>query len=347
MSARKTLLQGLSLVSLVAITGCTKPVPVADRFPGFTQAGKNGADAQWFVDLSSVARTTGAVSFKAVRLLEAGYAIQGLETDCQSHLLGHEGVRFKDDGTTDRVYEANKAPLDAKQVPGAAAAIKLACDKATAGRVIAGDFDDAKALQLLFGNYSAADGSSTWKDFGSASAETEFLKGGQPIVRVAFSSQYVEGGVTKHVLVTTATPNVADYDCHACGVLLGVFVFSNDAAKWHVAQELPYFQVGGSWGKAPSLSLMKLSDGVVALHMESSWGGQGIMSSLHQLFLLKPSPQPIFDYSVEGDSESHNPTATIEALPTTMGGLADVRVNVVWSGVEASASASCLRPLRP
>lgn len=340
MNARKTALVALGAAFLATVIGCTKTAPTADRFPGFSQAGPTGADARWFVDLSSVTRASGAVSFKAVRVLDAGYAIQGVETDCQSRVLGHEGVRFKDDGTTDRVFDADKTTLDIKDVPGAAAATKLACDKATAGRVITGDFDDAKALQLLFGNYSAADKTAIWKDFSSTSADTQFLKDGQPVVRVALSSQYVEGGTTKHVLVTTATPNVTDYDCHACGVLLGAFVFVNDAGKWRVSQELPYFQVGGSWGKPPSLALIKLSDAAVALHIESGYMGQGILSSSHQLFLLKPASQPIFDYSVEGDSESHNPAATIEALPSVAGGLADIRVNVVWSGVDASAPSS-------
>lgn len=122
MSARKTVLAILGAASLVTLGACTKTAAAADRFPGFSQAGPNGADAKWFVDLNSVARASGEVSFKAVRALDAGYAIQGLETDCQSRVLGHEGVRFKDDGTTDRVFEADRVPLDVKDVPGGAAA---------------------------------------------------------------------------------------------------------------------------------------------------------------------------------------------------------------------------------
>jgi hypothetical protein len=329
---------GLAL-ALVA-GGCSKPSPAADRFPGFTPAGAPAAQAKWFVDLASVVRQSGVVTFKAVRLLDTGYAIQQLETDCQAQIAGREGVRFKEDGTTDRTFEADSTAQDVQKVPGAPAVVKLVCDKAEAGRVIAGDFDDAKAMYLLFGNYSA-DKAAIWKNFSSKSADTQFLnEGGAPIVHVALSTQFVEAGITKHMLVTTATPNVADYSCHACGVLLGAFVFANSDGKWHVERELPYFLVRGSWGKAPELSLLKLADATTALHVESGFMGQGILSTSHELFSLAASAEPFFEYSVEGDSESHNPTATIEALPTASSGLADVRVNVVWSGVEASAPSS-------
>jgi hypothetical protein len=195
-------------------------------------------------------------------------------------------------------------------------------------------------MTLLFGNYSA-DKASTWKDFTSASADTQFLsENGAPVVRVALSTQFIESGVTKRMLVTTATPNVADYSCHACGTLLGAFVFASDGSKWHLEQEQPYFQIRGSWGKPPTLSLVKLSDTTTALHIETGFMGQGIMSSAHELFSLKSPAAALFDYSVEGDSESHNPAASIEALPSTNNGLADVRVNVVWSGFDASAPSS-------
>jgi hypothetical protein len=117
--------------ALLALTGCHGQQDSAsktDRFTGFTQVGQEGEAANLFIDTTTVSRgKEGWVSFKMVRVLPSGYAIQDATTNCRNAFRAMEGVKFRDDGTSEAKFPGDNASVTFQDNPGINAAVNLAC----------------------------------------------------------------------------------------------------------------------------------------------------------------------------------------------------------------------------
>jgi hypothetical protein len=104
---KRTLILSLAVLALAAC-GCGRSGDSksgTDRFPGFSQAGKDGESARFYAKLGSVIdQKNGWVTFTLIRIISGGYAMQDAMTDCKCVFRGFDGIKYKDDGTTDSVF---------------------------------------------------------------------------------------------------------------------------------------------------------------------------------------------------------------------------------------------------
>ncbi len=102
----------------------------AERFPGFTQIGKEGDSSRLYIDLNTVKQVDNLAHLKLVRVLDKGYVIQDAITDCHGSFKALEGVQYRDDGTSEKAYPGDEQPMPFAGKPAIVALVKMACDKA-------------------------------------------------------------------------------------------------------------------------------------------------------------------------------------------------------------------------
>lgn len=101
----------------------------AERFPGFTQIGKEDTSSKLYIDLNTVKQEDNLTHLKLVRVLGEGYAIQDAITDCRGNFRTLEGVQYRDDGSSDKKYPGDEQPMPFAGKPDIAALVKMACGK--------------------------------------------------------------------------------------------------------------------------------------------------------------------------------------------------------------------------
>lgn len=128
---KKTVLIVAIAIVMIGCISCDqkKEKTVSNRFPGFTQVGSTGEWSKLYLDLKSAQKEGLTVTFKFIQVVEGGYVIQEGATDCRSNFLRMDGVQYKDDGTSDRKYPGDVAPMSYQNQPGIAELIRLACNK--------------------------------------------------------------------------------------------------------------------------------------------------------------------------------------------------------------------------
>src|SRR5206468_3408423 len=118
------------------------------------------------------------------------------------------------------------------------------------------DFSDAKALEILYGNYDPALRVSYWGDVVTPPGPNhdflvgEYNKGA--IVRPFFSQPFREGDAEKRFLLTQMVPRgESDYQCHACSPLVGGAIFVHRNGTWIPEREQLAIAQYGGWGEVP------------------------------------------------------------------------------------------------
>ncbi len=301
---------------LLTLAACGKSDESIDpnRFPGFTQTGREGDAAKFFVDLNSVIRDrSGTVSFNMVRVIYGGgYVIQNAQTDCRNVFQGNEGVKYKDDGTSESKFPADKINIDTQTQPGISALLKLVCDKAEENRMIIGAFDDIKALEILYGPYQPEAKAALWSDMQVPHQidTNEIFSETDGLVSVIASNEFTQTGVTKQILLTSTQPNGDSNQCHGCAPLINAAIFVKVGEKWRVEAHYPYLAFMGAYGAPPSMSWTQIGADKYAIvvqsgdmHMGFYWEGISI-NELGNNGLTPLLQMGISDSFEEGDSYS-------------------------------------------
>ncbi len=277
-------------------------------YPGYTRVATQGVASRYFIDLESVKWANQEVRFSAVREMDQEkYAIFYAKTNCKDWYFQEEGTQYKGDGTFDQnaAGDDNLQPL--KQNPEILAVVKLACDQAQKNRVIIGDFDDGKALELLYGNYDSVKKIALWKSMNPPETfwNSKNFIGKLGLVSVILSQPFKEGAIEKHMLITQAPAleNGRVLDCHACGALVSGAVFVKVGNKWKIEVESPYIPIDGSWGKAPEPQLIQIGRAKYGVLFESERGNQGYNSkSVFLIAEINKELKDIFDLITGADT---------------------------------------------
>ncbi len=128
---KKTVLILAIAIVMIGCIGCDqqKEKTASNRFPGFTQIGSTGEWSKLYLDLNSAQKEGLTVTFKFIQVVEGGYVIQEGATDCRNNFLRRDGVQYKDDGTSDRKYPGDAAPMPYQNQPGIPELVRVACNK--------------------------------------------------------------------------------------------------------------------------------------------------------------------------------------------------------------------------
>ena len=186
-----------------------------DKFAGFTAVGTDKKAAKFYLDTNTVKRNrSGWVSFNMVRDLTDGYVIQNAETNCDNRFFTLEGVKYRQDGTSQEKFAAETITLPSdNDNADVTALVTMACDKAEENRMITGTFDDGKALEILKNSAPLTDTFSLLE-----------------------SKDFVQQGVTKHVLLTSTTSTTNSTE------MLGVTIFEKNGNTWHIQSDYPFLK---------------------------------------------------------------------------------------------------------
>ena len=219
------------------LTACGKN---SEKFAGFTVVSTDKETATFYIDTNTIRRrNSGVVSFNMVRVLPNGYAIQNAETDCKTNFNAFEGVKFRDDGTSEEKFIAETLALPSKDNSEINTLITTACNKAEENRIITGAFNDSKALEILYGSYQPTTQTALWEEIEPPSTLKgyENFLGKSGTVKILDSKDFIQQGKTKHVVLTSTS--VSD----SPQVLLNAAIFVKVDDKWHVEAEYPYLKI--------------------------------------------------------------------------------------------------------
>lgn len=221
------------------LTACNKQGS-SEKFAGFTAIGKDNAAAKFYIETNTAKRgKNGLTSFNMIRMVQDGYVIQNAETDCKSHFNAFEGVKYREDGTSQEKFIAESLTLPIKDNPDINTLVSVACDKAEENRIFSGNFDDIKALEILYGSYQPNTQTALWDKIDPPKTLDgyESFLGISGTVKILESKDFTQQGKTKHIVLTSTS---VGYSPH---VLLSAAVFVKIDDKWHVETEYPYLKI--------------------------------------------------------------------------------------------------------
>ncbi|MDP1773021.1 MAG: hypothetical protein Q8L15_12115 [Methylobacter sp.] len=296
-------------LSVLASCGQQSDIPKADKFPGFVQIGTDKETSRLFVDLDSVTRNNdGVISFKLLRVIDSGYAIQDAVTNCRDNFQGLIGTKFTNEAESDSEYPGDVHPLLYKSNPAFLAMVNKVCEKADESRMITGAFDDIKALELVYGPYHPEAKAAYWTGINPpatlSQSASSFTKT-DGLVKINFSQEYREGNDTKRILLTQTNPAEGGNDCHACGVLLGATIFVHVGDKWRIESENRYLDVVGANGEPPVLAWTNIGKDEHVITVKMTDMHQGVVEGFIGIYKLGISGwQPLLEFNEEGESLS-------------------------------------------
>lgn len=136
----------------------------------------------------------------------------------------------------------------------------------------AGAAGEAVIMRMMYGNYDPRTKASVWAKPSKAALEMM----GQPAPyysTMVGHFPFQEDGAKKVMFVTASAPR--NFDCHGCGPLISVAVFSQVAGKWKMETTESALTTSGAWGKAGEFKLETIGPEKHALVMSSGFTAQG------------------------------------------------------------------------
>jgi hypothetical protein len=124
--------------------------------------------------------------------------------------------------------------------------------------------------------------------------------------RIIFDTPYKENGIDKRIVLAATAPADRDYECHACGMLIGGVVFKRASDGWLVESQNKYIAVEGKWGtvEGEKIGLIKIGPERNGVLFSGSDMHQGYESN--GVSLLIPYGKSIIEslqFFVEGPGE--------------------------------------------
>ncbi len=144
-------------------------------------------------------------------------------------------------------------------------------------------FDLAFAMNALYGDYDAANGTSTSAATVSGPEFMNFPAGQKITVKPFFAAA---SSITGEVFIATySVPATGEFDCHACAPLLGLAVFQKSGTTWKIeASEKPDI-IFGQYGNPPTAQLFQFGERHIGIQLNNTDGGQGVLDTLVMLLV--------------------------------------------------------------
>ncbi len=279
----------LVLVMTLAWSGCGRQEEKPVARPGFTPIPVPGAAAKFFLEDKSVRREGEVINFMLLTELEKGeYLLQAMRLDGKGGYQRLAGGRYRKDGTLAAMVPAEPDWQRVEKDPEMAAVAQAVGARVPESRAIVGEIDAAKAMDLIFGNFDAARGTSRWRiNLPPALGENDFFPPGEEgLATKALAQLFEEGGTIKYLLITQSRPAEETFECHACAPLLSGFIFAFREGKWLVEMEDRYISFAGIYGEAPEGKLLQLGKDRFGVIFEGGDTAQGYTS--RYAFILAP-----------------------------------------------------------
>lgn len=319
--AWKVLLVSLLMTTLVAC-GKSDHNKNAERFPGFNAVSDREPAASFLVDTKSIRRENDGVQFQMVRVLAKGYVVQSAFTDCIGLFQAAEGVQYNDEGVSENRFPGDKQPIVSTSIPGVPELIRFACAKANEARGFSGEFDNAKALEILYGKtidhaeVKVAVRSKMQPPSTLNLAESFAGKSG--LATPILSHSFLQSGVRRHILLTSTIPQGEDYECHACAVLVSGATFIQTQDRWSIESEYPYLAEMGVYGRVetPEVVLVDAEKPMVLFKGSDMHGGIG--NEWRVGYLVEPSGlKRVVSLAREGEKEGQSVSVSLATIPTS------------------------------
>src|SRR5271154_4283609 len=158
---------------------------------------------------------------------------------------------------------------------GAATFFQKAAPSAVSQQSVPADFDLARAMKLLYGNYDPLAHTSTFR-LTKSYPHTFFDKPGKVDARAFLTVGASDGGAMKVFLLTAAVPHGSpEFDCHACAPVIGAAVFAKNGAGWAVEASNREFDVIGNWGGPPAAEIVRLGPERMGFELKPGNTNQG------------------------------------------------------------------------
>ncbi len=179
------------------------------------------------------------------------------------------------------------------------------------------DFDDIKALELLYGTYRPEVRAALWQGIAlpkQLQADIKFPKGG--LTKPALSQDFQEKEILKHIFLTATLPNEQyNTHCHGCAPLIGGAIFLKVNNKWQVERKFPYLMVNGTWGNPPQLAWKKIGKDRYALFSEAGYMAQGYISIWNEIWSVSDTNGPKELLAVRANA---NPEEDVDIVDITI-----------------------------
>lgn len=220
---------------LVFITSCNKQENQknSEKFSGFTAVGANKENPLFYFDKNTAKQALdGTIAFNMIKVLPDGYVIQNAQTDCKNSFNSFEGVKFRNDGTSQEKFAAEYiAPSFNAQINGLVTTVCSTGNYQSNDVLLADD-----ALKQLFGKTNANKRIETAKDISSIWFEQAF--------------QYKDDSL--HV-VFIKTQEI-DNTCNVCGVGISAIIYKKSDNAWQIVSKQLKITDIGSYGDAPEVT---------------------------------------------------------------------------------------------
>ena len=149
------------------------------------------------------------------------------------------------------------APANASARTSASPADAAASD-AQPGLSLAGEFDNGKALQAMYGSYNADLKRAQWKPTKGELDRFNFYNNIQTLYSKAyFTKQFQQNGTDRYFVITRTAPSKAD--CADCVPVLGGAVFTKVGEEWRLDSQSKALTRTGLHGELSGGRTIKLS----------------------------------------------------------------------------------------
>lgn len=161
-------------------------------------------------------------------------------------------------------------------------------DMTATGLAFDGTFTPARAMKLIYGSYDNSEQQSVWTP-----KQTDTYPKSWPddlYVHILLDASYVQSDIPKHLLVTWASPTESgndEFSCHACGVLIGLTLFSKTKGGWRAEASDLQFAEEGVLGQPPTISLQPVGVDRFGLLMVSPDNHGGEVTEFLSIFVCK------------------------------------------------------------
>lgn len=132
---------------------------------------------------------------------------------------------------------------------------------------------EAVIMRMMYGNYDPRTKTSRWDKPTKAALEMLSQSAGPLYSQMGGAFPFQQEGEKKLLFVTWSVPR--NYDCHGCGALISVAVFSQAAGKWKLETTEAALTTSGAWGKPGEFKLEQIGPERHALVVSSGFTGQG------------------------------------------------------------------------
>jgi len=221
----------VSMPLLLILTACNQ----ANKYEGYTPVESDTKSDKLYINTATVKRApNGMVSFSMIIDSAENHFIQTVTTDCIQKLTTLEDINSsqKNDKKQSKVSGKDKTLSDKDK----AEITKIACEKVEENRIIKGDFNDSKALEMEYGNYDVTAKISTWKNIELPKSFNGYEKfnGKDGSVKILESKDFMQDQNIKHVLLTATSLSESN------DTLLGATIFVKKDDNWLIDKEYFY-----------------------------------------------------------------------------------------------------------